>query len=104
MAIFVVYILLVSFVLSGIVVVIPFVIQQIADIINILVVKINTLQEMLQNHGLGVLIESSFLPRQIKLSLLTSLESGNRVAEVQTALLENMSQIVSMGTGYIKNA
>ena len=104
MAIFVAYILLITFVLSGIIIVVPFVIQQVADIINILIAKINVIQEVLQNQGLGALIESSFLPTQVKTSLLASLENGDRVDGVQLALIDNMSQIVTMGTGYIKNA
>jgi len=104
MAIFIAYLLLAAFVLSGVIIVIPFVIQQVADIINILIAKITALQEILQNQGLGALIESSFLPTQVKASLLASLDNGDWVNGIQSALLDNMSQIVTTGTEYIKNA
>lgn len=104
MAIFVAYLLLIAFVLSGVIIVIPFVIQQVADIINILITKITALQDILQDQGLGALIESSVLPTQVKTSLLASLDNGDRVNGIQSALLDNMSQIVTTGTEYIKNA
>lgn len=104
MAIFVAYIILIAFVLSGVIIVIPFVVQQVADIINIIIVKINFIQDVIQNEWLASLIEKSFLPTQIKTSFLVSLDNGDRVNGIQSALLDNMSQIVTTGTEYIKNA
>jgi predicted PurR-regulated permease PerM len=98
------YILLLVFVLSGLVIVVPFVVQQMADIANLFLDKINSFQSALQQHGLAAVIAESRLPGQFKESLLQAIQSGNLVESAQESLLENMSQIVSLGSDYISNA
>lgn len=56
------YVLLLLFVLSGVVIVVPFVVQQIADIINLLLDKVYDLQLVLQTQGIEQTILSSRLP------------------------------------------
>lgn len=98
------YVLLLLFLVSGLVIVVPFVIQQMADIVNVLLTKVNVLQNTIQTNGLAMVIEESFLPTQIKTSFLEIIQSGNRMESVQSSIVENISQIVSIWSNYITNA
>lgn len=103
-SILVTYVLLLLFVFSWLVIVVPFVIQQIADIVNLLLGKINVVQEIIQTNGLAVVIQESFLPGQLKDSLLNIIKSGNRMESIQWSIIDNISQIVSIWSNYITNA
>lgn len=59
MAIAIAYFLLVIFLLSGVVLILPFLLNQITEIINILLMKINTFNIRLQNEGLIEILKSS---------------------------------------------
>lgn len=92
------------FIFSGLVIVVPFVIQQMADMVTLLLSKINVIQNAIQSNGLAVFIQESFLPGQLKDSLLEIIQSGNRMESVQWSIVENISQIVSIWSNYITNA
>jgi predicted PurR-regulated permease PerM len=77
------YVLLLMFIFSGLVIVVPFVIQQMADMVTLLLSKINVIQNAIQSNGLAVFIQESFLPGQLKDSLLEIIQSGNRMESVQ---------------------
>jgi predicted PurR-regulated permease PerM len=72
------YFILILFVLSGLVIVVPFVIQQFAEIINMLVIKVYNLQQMLQQQGLEVVIMQTSLPSAVKSSLIESISATDR--------------------------
>lgn len=85
-------------------IVVPFVIQQVADIINVLLSKIYDLQEILQTQGIEQTILASRLPLGFKNMLIELMINNDRGANFQQALLQNMTQLVSVGSTYIKNA
>ncbi len=103
-AIGIAYVLLVLFVLSGVMIVVPFVVQQIADIINLLLDKVYDLQQVLQTQGIEQTILSSRLPLWFKNMLIELMINNDRGASFQQALLQNMTQLVTVGSSYIKNA
>jgi len=71
------YFILLIFVLSGIILVVPFVIEQMADIVALLINKINVFQELLQEKGLAEVILASGLPTSIKTNLAQSISESN---------------------------
>lgn len=98
------YVLLLIFVFLGLVIVIPFLVQQFADLITVLVDRVAILQQTLQQQGLESWISSRSLPRALKEALLQGIEDGGWVLTLQNALVDNASQIVGAGSSYIKNA
>jgi len=61
------YILLVIFLLSGFVLVVPFMVNQISELANIFLAKLNTFQTLLHNENLGQIVSSiPFLPKAFR--------------------------------------
>ena len=101
---FLAYLLLILFVLSWFVLVIPFVFQQTADIVALLVAKVNTFQELLQQKWVEAVIWDSFLPQYLKDSAVLAIQNTKLRDIIQSGLMSNVSQLVSLGSTYIKNA
>ena len=61
------YILLVIFLLSGFVLVVPFMVNQISELANIFLAKLNTFQTLIHNENLGQIISSiPLLPKALR--------------------------------------
>lgn len=98
------YLLAFIFLLSGFVFVVPFVLKQINEILNITVIWFSNLQILLQEHGLQYIIEEYlYLPSTLKDILIDSITSWSLVNNIQQAFQQNLSQIISTGTDYAKN-
>lgn len=104
LAIFLVYILLFLFIFSGIIIIIPFLVQQTSDLITMVIDRAVVLQTEIQENGIQQMVEQSILPWSIKDSFIGFLETTNIQESIQSTLVENISQIVGMWTSYIKNA
>lgn len=86
------------------VVVLPFVFNQLAEIIKIGIVKINEFQELLKTEGLESIIQNYVkLPGMLKEYLIQSIHSQSFLSTLQTNLQDNISQIISTGTSYATN-
>jgi len=81
------YILLLLFLFAGIILVVPFLIQQSAELSSILIERALGIQTMIQEQWLTSIIQNSILPDSLK-----------------TTLVEYLSEIVTLGSSYIKNA
>lgn len=99
-----VYLLVFLFLISGIILVVPFIIQQSAELISMTIDQAVVLQDQIQEDGLKVMISESILPGAAKDSLIWFLDTTNVVDSMQSALVDNISQIVGMWSSYIKNA
>lgn len=104
LSMFIAYLLLLVFLFLWLIIVIPFLIQQFADLVTVLIDRVAIFQQSLQQDWLASMITDSNLPRAIKESLLQGIEEGGRVVTVQNALIDNASQIVGAWSSYIKNA
>lgn len=104
LAIGIAYFLLLLFVLSGVMIVVPFVLQQVIEMINIWLTKVYDLQQVLQDQGLEATILMSHLPMALKNILIETMISNDRWTNLQQALVQNMTELISVGTSYIKNA
>ena len=99
------YLLLFLFVLSGIVIVIPFLIQQTAELITMVIDRAIVFKDAVQYQWLSAIVyDSGRLPETIKTSLVQFLETTNLQETIQGTLVENISGIVSMWSDYITNA
>ena len=98
------YILLVMMMLSGILVLIPFLMGQLGQVIELVTQTLYALQTTLQTTGLPAMIVSYHLPRRIETSLLSYLSDPHIVTQVQEVLTSNLSQIVKTSTMYLSGA
>jgi predicted PurR-regulated permease PerM len=98
------YTILVLFMLSGMVVMIPFVVTQLVWLLNIALESIQNLQTQIQADWLLAVIESSNLPSIIKDRFASQGGDGSWLNLVQWVLSDNVSQIVSVGGESLKTA
>jgi len=95
------YLLLIIFLLSGIVLIFPFVLNQITEIINILLIKINSFNIRLQNEWLVEILRSSWLlSSYIQKEIFHDFSDPTLVADLQTKIQASISQIARMWTNY----
>lgn len=98
------YFILVIFMLSGIIVLVPFIITQISKLFQIVLDSIETLQYMIETQWIVALISQLYLPHVIKQRLLANTANQGRVDLLQTNLTENIDQFISFGSSGLKSA
>ncbi|MDP2669671.1 MAG: AI-2E family transporter [bacterium] len=103
-AIGIAYFVLVVLMLSGILVLIPFIVTQISKILQILLDAIQTLQHILETEGLVSLISNLYLPAVIKHRILVNTADQGWVDLLQTTLSNNLNQFISLGSSGLKSA
>ena len=85
-----------------VVVVLPFVVSQLAEVLKVAIDKINRFQWLLQTEGLTKVIENHLsLPVSIKKYILDSIHSDDFLSNLQSNLQQNISEIVSTWTWYV---
>lgn len=104
LAVLVSYFLMIVFFLSWFFIVIPFVLNQSAQIIEILINKVTLFQHVLQDKWLILYIkDSSWIPLYFRNLIINNLQDPEVLTALQKALQENVSNIVSLWTNYLKN-
>lgn len=85
--------------------IIPFMAQQSADIFKVALSKTSEIQQIIQNDWLQQLIaDNKLIPGYLKEYLSGAVSDPNSLNVIQQKLSENISNIISFGSGYIKNA
>jgi len=103
-AIFLTYLLLVALVLWWFVFIIPFLLNQVSGVINMLTANVSNIQTLLETQSLSSIISDiSWLPWSIKHTLINSMADPTLVSGIQTKLQENISQIVNITTTYARD-
>lgn len=98
------YLLLVIVFLGAMVFIIPFIFNQLSDIITIFIGNIAHFQEVLATKSIvGIIQDINWIPGSMKNALLDSFSNPEVVASAQNQLQQNISQIVNVGTSYAKN-
>lgn len=98
------YLFVICVVLGAMVFIIPFLLNQISDIITIFINNISNFQEILTTKSLiGIIKDAHRIPGSIQKALLESFSDPNVVNSVQNQLQQNISQVITMGTSYAKN-
>jgi predicted PurR-regulated permease PerM len=100
----IVYLFLVLFIFSWMIIIVPFMIQQTAELISMLIDSAVVMQQEIQQQGITARITQTALPGSIKTAMIEFLVSTNIQSSIQWALVNNIDQIVSMWSSYIKNA
>lgn len=96
------YVLLLVFILTGMVIIVPFILQQLSAIIATVIQYFYAMQSQISILWLNGYIQSlSWLPSFIKGYLLDWLSSWGS-QEIQSAIVSNLSNLVSTGTDYAK--
>lgn len=102
-AIAITYMLLVIFLFSWFVLVIPFLLDQITDLIKIALGYVNNIQTILQTQSLTDIIQWMHrLPGYMKESLLSSIGDPNILYNIQSKLQENVSNIIATWSQYVQ--
>lgn len=98
------YVLLIIFILSGIILIIPLVVSQVVWLVELLIGKLDLWQSMIQDQGLASLITETSLPQTFKDQLVQYLTEQDLGIALQQNLSENIWQIVTIGTSTIGDA
>lgn len=104
LAIALAYLLVLGFLFLIIVVVLPFIVNQLTDVLKLGIDKINQFQELLKTDWLQSVIKNNIsLPSSIKKYILQWINNEEFMAGLQTNLQDNISQIVTTWTWYVTN-
>lgn len=104
LAIFLAYFIMVIIIAWLLFVVLPFIFNQISEVITLGVGKINQFRQTLDANGLAGTIENiSWLPSGIKDYALQNLQDPTFQTEIMTSIQQNISALVSQGTNYATN-
>lgn len=101
LAIALAYVCLMIFVLLWLVIIIPFTIHQIKDLLDLILSQVHIFQANLATYGLEYMIEEiGRIPDFMKSTIITSIQDGNVLVKIQEWLQKNVAEIVSFGTDY----
>jgi predicted PurR-regulated permease PerM len=98
------YILLIGFLLSGVLVMIPFMAQQITEIGSIIVEQARSVQSEINNQWIDTYIQTIALPDMFKNPLIEFVNQDNIAPVVQDLIVSNASQIATLWSNYLGNA
>lgn len=98
------YLILVLFMLSGMIIMVPFVITQLISLLQLAFGVVQDLQTQIQAEWLVAVIQGSFLPEMMKTWFIGQAGDGWWMSLVQSVVSENISQIVSVGGESLKSA
>jgi len=103
-SIFISYILLFGFLVTGFVIVVPFIINQSAVLIKVFVDKIKDIQVVLQDKWLVYIIQqSSWIPQYFKNLFIELSKNNDFLVWIQSLLQKNISELAKLGTTYVRN-
>lgn len=98
------YLFLVAFLLSGLILIVPFLFNQLSTILHILIDSIKSFQTSLATQWLENIITNFYwLPTYAKQSLINIIGDPAFNATIQNDLQNNISQLVGIGTSYAQN-
>lgn len=103
LAIAIAYFLVILFLALIALIVAPFFFTQLAQALNLGLEQITNLQQILQTQSLSSIIENNlnFLPSSLKTFFINDVFTPDAIVSLQTALQNNISQIISTGTTYV---
>lgn len=98
------YLFIIVVFLGAVVFIVPFILNQLSDIISIFIGNISQFQKTLETQSLiGIIQNTHWLPWSLKTALLDSFSNPAVVSWVQSQLEQNIAQIVNLGTLYARN-
>jgi predicted PurR-regulated permease PerM len=103
LAILISYLLLVGLLLSGIIVMVPFLVNQISDLVLIIISWAQELEATLKVSGLQDMIKSIRVYKYL-MTFGIDLAEPKYIDYIQTVLQNNISAIVSFSSSYAKDA
>jgi cell division protein FtsB len=87
---------MIVFLLSGVLVLVPFIAQQTSEIGTMLVDEVKVMQQNIASEGIETVIQQSRLPSSAKNTFVKLLNQGNIKEQIQSTLMNNASQIASL--------
>lgn len=95
------YFLLAVFLLSGVVLIVPFVANQMTEIINLFLIKMNAFQLALQDKGLvEVLRSSGLLSHYVEKEIFHNFSDPALITNIQTKLQTSLVELSNMWSSY----
>ncbi len=105
LSIFFAYLIFAIFFIGAVIFIVPFVLSQISQILHIFTANVSYFQKLLAENTLVEVIRNYiWLPWNTKDLLLSSMNDPSIVGPIQDKLQANISQIVSLGTSYMRQA
>lgn len=96
------YIFFLLFLLTGIVIIIPFVLQQLSTTLTAVISYFYTMQSQINLLGLSGYVETlSWLPEFLRSYILSNLNGGTQ--DIQSVIVSNISSLVTTGSNYAKD-
>lgn len=102
-AIFLSYLIFLAVLISGVIVIVPFIATQIWDLINTTISQINVFEKEVRNVWLTAMIQETRIYQYLN-DFGLNIINEDAVNQVQKALLDNLSQIISFSSSYVQNA
>lgn len=103
-ALFLAYFLMILIISGLLFIVLPFIFNQVGDVVTLAISKINQFKQALDTDGLiGIVNNLNFLPAALKEYLLESLRDPAFQNQVVTSLQQNISSLVSQWTNFASN-
>ena len=99
------YLTFLVFLLSGVLLVVPFIVTQAIDLWSLLLENVVSMQRALQVEGIESIVLSSWLPEFIKEWVLEWVEDGWWIVTlIQESILNNLEQIVTVWSSSLRDA
>ena len=103
LAVLIVYLLFLTLLVSWVLIIVPFVMDQLSSLLKWIFASISAFQEVVQQKWLLQIIRDSSLPAYFKDSLLASLDDEKVLLAIQEAIVQNVGNLVSVGSKYFGN-
>ena len=96
------YLLFLIFMLTGLIIILPFLLKQISTILSLLIAQMSLMGQKISLMGLTGYVQSlEWIPGLIKEYIVSSL--GPNATELQSIIMKNISLLISTGTAYASN-
>lgn len=97
------YIILVGLLLSGVLVMVPFLVNQIGDIVGAVINQVRVIETTIKTVGLGDMVQQTLLYGYLK-TFGVDLAEPRYLEQVQSIIQNNISAIVAFSSSYAKDA
>ncbi len=97
------YFILVGLLLSGVLVMIPFLVNQLGDIIAIIIHRASSVESTLQTVGLATMLQQTWFYDYLK-TFGIDLVEPRYLEQLQSIIQNNISAIITFSSGYAKDA
>lgn len=97
------YVIFIFILLLGFIILIPFIISYVAELVNILMIQFSSWQHMMETKALTEIVNSWHVPAFFKDRLLSYLNDPQLASDIKSFIASNISSIIQHSWSYMKN-